>query len=65
MGPLQVPDQVLEHSAVLSFCDGTPISKVIETYRGEALALRSPVCTRWEAAKPPRLAIKVAGSKSE
>ena len=39
---LIVPDRVLEHRAVLSLPDGTPISEVIETYTGNVLAFTPP-----------------------
>jgi len=41
-GSLPVPDRVLEHRAVLSLPDGTPISEVIETYTGNVLAFAPP-----------------------
>jgi chorismate-pyruvate lyase len=37
--PLQVPDKVLEHRAVLVLPDGIPISEVVETYTGNVLAI--------------------------
>jgi len=39
---LEIPDRVLEHRAVLSLPDGTPISEVIETYTGNVLAFAPP-----------------------
>jgi chorismate-pyruvate lyase len=36
-GALAVPAQVLEHRAVLTLADGTPVSEVIETYTGKVL----------------------------
>ncbi len=39
---LIVPERVLEHRAVLSLPDGTPISEVIETYTGNVLAFAPP-----------------------
>ena len=39
---LQVPDAVLEHRAVLTLPDGTPFSKVVETYTGDILAFPIP-----------------------
>ncbi len=36
-GALAVPAQVLEHRAVLTLADGTPVSEVIETYTGNVL----------------------------
>ena len=39
---LVVPEHVLEHRAVLSLPDGTPISEVIETYTGNVLAFAPP-----------------------
>ena len=43
---LIVPDQVLEHRAVLSLADGTPISEVVETYTGNVLAFAPPQSAR-------------------
>jgi len=37
--PPQVPENVLEHRAVLVLPDGTPISEVVETYTGHVLEL--------------------------
>lgn len=42
VGSLPVPEHVLEHRAVLSLPDGTPISEVIETYTGNVLAFAPP-----------------------
>jgi len=39
---LTIPDQVLEHRAVLSTPDGEPFSEVVETYTGEVLAFPPP-----------------------
>lgn len=39
---LVVPDEVLEHRAVLSLPDGTPVSEVLETYTGNVLAFPPP-----------------------
>jgi chorismate-pyruvate lyase len=39
---LIIPERVLEHRAVLSLPDGTPISEVIETYTGNVLAFAPP-----------------------
>ena len=36
--PIQIPDKVLEHRAVLVLPDGMPISEVVETYTGNVLA---------------------------
>jgi chorismate-pyruvate lyase len=41
-GPLPVPTNVLEHRAVLTLPDGTPLSEVVETYTSEVLAFRAP-----------------------
>jgi chorismate-pyruvate lyase len=41
-GPLELPDHVLEHRAVLSLPDGEPFSEVVETYTGEVLAFPPP-----------------------
>jgi hypothetical protein len=35
--PLEVPDSVLEHRALLTLANGTPISEVVETYTRNAL----------------------------
>jgi len=39
---LQVPHEVLQHQAVLTIPDGTPISSVVETYTEEVLAFPQP-----------------------
>jgi len=39
---LAIPSQVLEHRAVLSLPDGTPLSEVVETYPGNVLAFAAP-----------------------
>ena len=39
---LVIPNQVLQHTAVLSLPDGTPISTVTETYTSEVLAFPEP-----------------------
>ncbi|HEU4731861.1 MAG TPA: hypothetical protein VFT22_28395 [Kofleriaceae bacterium] len=39
---LRVPHEVLQHQAVLSLPDGTPISLVVETYTEEVLAFPQP-----------------------
>jgi hypothetical protein len=39
---LAIPHEVLQHSAVLTLPDGTPISQVIETYTGDVLAFPDP-----------------------
>ena len=36
-GKLAIPDQVIEHRAVLSLPNGTPFSVVVETYTGQVL----------------------------
>jgi chorismate-pyruvate lyase len=41
-GPLSVPAGVLQHRAVLTLPDGTPISEVVETYSGNVLAFPLP-----------------------
>ncbi len=41
-GSLDVPTAILEHRAVLTLPDGTPISAVVETYRNDVLAFREP-----------------------
>ncbi len=37
-----MPDEVLEHRAVLSLPNGTPFSEVVETYTGNVLAFPAP-----------------------
>jgi len=39
---LQVPPEVLQHHAILTLPDGTPMSEVVETYTGAVLAFPSP-----------------------
>jgi hypothetical protein len=39
---LDVPYYVLQHTAVLTLPDGTPISALTETYTSEVLAFRQP-----------------------
>jgi chorismate-pyruvate lyase len=39
---LDFPREVLEHRAILTLPDGTPISQVTETYTGEVLAFPEP-----------------------
>jgi hypothetical protein len=39
---LAIPHAVLEHSAVLTLPNGTPISQVVETYTSEVLAFPQP-----------------------
>jgi hypothetical protein len=39
---LVVPENVLEHRAVLSLPDREPFSEVVETYTGEVLAFPPP-----------------------
>src|SRR5215469_1917690 len=41
-GPLPLPAQVLEHRAVLTLPEGTPISEVVETYTANVLAFATP-----------------------
>jgi hypothetical protein len=42
VGAFTIPDQVLQHRAVLSTPDGEPFSEVVETYTGEVLAFPPP-----------------------
>jgi hypothetical protein len=42
-GRLEVPPYVLQHTAVLSLPDGTPISTLTETYTAQVLAFPQPV----------------------
>ena len=48
-GTLEIPHHVLQHRAVLTLPDGTPISQVIETYTGDVLAFPDPQQPRSEA----------------
>jgi chorismate-pyruvate lyase len=41
-GALEVPPYVLQHTAVLSLPDGTPLSTLTETYTSEVLAFPQP-----------------------
>jgi chorismate-pyruvate lyase len=41
-GELMAPPGVLQHRALLSLPDGTPISEVVETYTGNVLAFTPP-----------------------
>ncbi len=41
-GKLPVPEEVLQHRAVLSLPNGTPFSEVVETYTGNVLAFPAP-----------------------
>jgi chorismate-pyruvate lyase len=41
-GPLPVPAETIQHRAVLSLPDGTPISLVVETYTREVLSFPQP-----------------------
>ena len=41
-GTLQIPSDTIQHRAVLSLPDGTPISVVVETYTGEVLSFPAP-----------------------
>jgi chorismate-pyruvate lyase len=45
-GELNVPPYVLQHTAVLSLPDGTPISALTETYTAEVLAFPEPALKR-------------------
>jgi chorismate-pyruvate lyase len=40
--PLHIPEQLLQHRAVLLLPDGTPFSEVVETYSGNVLAFPLP-----------------------
>lgn len=40
--PLDIPDHVIEHKALLSIPDGTPISMVVESYTRNVLDFASP-----------------------
>lgn len=40
--PLQIPRELLQHQAVLTLPDGTPLSQVIETYTDEVLGFPQP-----------------------
>ncbi len=42
LGRMAIPDHVIEHRAVLSLADGTPISLVVENYTAEVLAFPPP-----------------------
>jgi chorismate-pyruvate lyase len=44
-GPLSVPAEVLQHRALLTLPDGTPISEVVETYSGNVLGFAVPRAT--------------------
>jgi hypothetical protein len=39
---LRIPEQLLQHRAVLVLADGTPFSEVVETYTGNVLAFPMP-----------------------
>jgi hypothetical protein len=39
---LDVPSRLLEHRALLTLPDGTPISEVVETYTDKVLAFPAP-----------------------
>jgi chorismate-pyruvate lyase len=41
-GPLRIPHDTIQHQAVLSLQDGTPISVVVETYTNEVLSFPKP-----------------------
>ncbi len=45
-GELSIPQYVLQHTAVLTLPDGTPISTLTETYTDEVLAFPEPVLPR-------------------
>jgi hypothetical protein len=39
---LEIPPMLLQHRAVLTLPDGTPISEVVETYTDKVLAFQPP-----------------------
>ena len=41
-GTLDIPPYVLQHTALLSLPDGTPISALTETYTAQVLAFPEP-----------------------
>jgi hypothetical protein len=41
-GALVIPHAILEHRALLTLSDGTPISVVVETYTSDILAFQPP-----------------------
>lgn len=41
-GPLELPEHLLQHRALLQTPGGTPISEVVETYTREVMAFRPP-----------------------
>jgi chorismate-pyruvate lyase len=41
-GPLNIPSEVIQHRALLSLPEGTPISLVVETYTNEVLRFPPP-----------------------
>jgi len=41
-GPLEIPDDLIQHSAVLTLPDGTPFSEVVETYTSSILNFAEP-----------------------
>lgn len=41
-GTLAIPDQLIEHRAILALPDGTPFSMVVETYGSAILAFQPP-----------------------
>ena len=41
-GPLEIPDDLIQHSAVLTLPDGTPFSEVVETYTSNILNFAEP-----------------------
>jgi chorismate-pyruvate lyase len=43
---LAIPEQVLQHRAILTLPDGTPFSEVVETYTSEVLAFPPPRAAR-------------------
>ena len=41
-GPLEIPNDLIQHSAVLTLPDGTPFSEVVETYTSNILNFAEP-----------------------
>ena len=41
-GPLEIPNDLIQHSAVLTLPDGTPFSEVVETYTSSILNFAEP-----------------------
>lgn len=51
--PLDIPRHVLQHRAVLTLPDGTPISQVTETYTADVLAFPDPQPPPQPPPRPP------------